>query len=173
MYLSPRPPNPMDDSCTWTTKVPDFLARTRADILAVTVGNVHGKYARANPRLDLARLGLVKAAAAGAPDSPLGSITAGNNASPGTLLAIHGASGLPDSQVQASISLGVCKFNVNTEVRTAAVEYWRGLGRAPVRDTGGARRADAKVDLLAILDESVGTMSAVIEQKMLEFDPKD
>ncbi|CAM9600896.1 unnamed protein product, partial [Ectocarpus sp. 12 AP-2014] len=52
-------------------QVPDFLARTKADILAVTVGNVHGRYARPDPRLDLARLGLVKAAATGASPSML------------------------------------------------------------------------------------------------------
>lgn len=153
-------------------KVPDFLARTSADILAVTVGNVHGRYAKANPRLDLARLRLVKTAAAGAPDSPLVSTTADKSMAPGTLLAIHGASGLPHSQVQASISLGVCKFNVNTEVRTAAGDYLLGLGRASAPEAGGAR-ADAKVDLLAMLDDTVGVMSAVIEQKMLEFDPKE
>eukprot|EP00903_Cladosiphon_okamuranus_P010731 g10143.t1 len=146
-------------------QVPDFLAKTRADILAVTVGNVHGRYAKADPRLDLARLGRVKAAAACAPDWRLVSSTVDKDKDMGpwreTLLAIHGASGLPDSQVQASISLGVCKFNVNTEVRTAAVNYLLGLGRA-----------DAKVDLLAMLDNSVGRMTRVIEQKMLEFDPK-
>lgn len=153
-------------------KVPDFLARTRADILAVTVGNVHGRYAKADPRLDLARLRLVKAAAAGASDSPLVGSAVDRSVGPGTLLAIHGASGLPDSQVQASISLGVCKFNVNTEVRTAAVDYLVGLGRASAPQASGTR-AGVKVDLLAVLDESVAVMSSVIEQKMLEFDPKE
>lgn len=153
-------------------KVPDFLARTRADILAVTVGNVHGRYAKPNPRLDIARLGLVKAAAAGAPDSPLVSSTLDKSMSPGTLLAIHGASGLPDSQVQASITLGVCKFNVNTEVRTAAVDYLLGLGRASAPGPG-RMRVDAEVDLLSMLDETVVVQSAVIEQKMLEFDPQE
>lgn len=152
--------------------MPDFLARTRADILAVTVGNVHGRYARPNPRLDLARLDLVKAAAAGAAHSPLVSSAGDNSMSPKTLLAIHGTSGLPDSQVQASISLGVCKFNVNTEVRTAAVDYLLGLGRAPAPGADG-KRADFRLDLLGMLDESTRTMSAVIEQKMLEFDPKE
>ena len=155
--------------------MPDFLERTRADILAVTVGNVHGRYAKPNPRLDLTRLGLVKAAAAGASDSPLVSPTAegkGKITSPGTLLAIHGASGLPDSQVQAAISLGVCKFNVNTEVRAAAVECFLGVGGMSA-SRGGGKRGGAKVDLLPMLDETVEKMSAVIEQKMLEFDPKE
>lgn len=149
-------------------KVPDFLERTRTDILAVTVGNVHGRYAKPNPRLDLARLGCVKVAAAGASHSPLISSTANKSSSPGTLLAIHGASGLPASQVQGSISLGVCKFNVNTEVRTAAVDALLTAGGtlAP-----GAVNSNAKVDLLAMLDGSVREMSAVVQAKMVEFDP--
>lgn len=164
--------------------MPDFLERTRADILAVTVGNVHGRYAKPNPRLDLARLGLVKDAAAGTLDSLLVSScttvdhdnTKGLRAGPGALLAIHGASGLPDTQVQAAISLGVCKFNVNTEVRMAAVDFWLGVGGISASgkgDVGKRAGATSKVDLLPLLDESVAKMSAVVEQKMLEFDPKE
>lgn len=137
-------------------QVPDFLSRTKADVLAVTVGNVHGRYARPDPRLDLRRLELVKAAAESACHSPLSSIDES------TLLAIHGASGLPGSQVQASISLGVCKFNVNTEVRKAAVDY--------LLEVAGPN--GVKGELLAILDGSVKIMGGVIEQKMLEFDPR-
>lgn len=146
--------------------MPDFLQRTRADILAVTVGNVHGRYAKPNPCLDLARLGRVKVAAADASHSPLTSNTADKSLSPSTLLAIHGASGLPASQVQGSISLGVCKFNVNTEVRTAAVD-----ALLTAEGTLAPGAVNAKVDLLAMLDRSVKEMSAVIQTKMLEFDP--
>lgn len=88
--------------------------------------------------------------------------------SDGVLLAIHGASGLPDSQVQASIALGVCKFNVNTEVRTAAVDFLLAVG-APVPEGG---EPSLKTDLLMMLDGTVASMQAVIEQKMLEFDPR-
>lgn len=172
MHLHPsacspaRITTPAVPTYTWA-KVPDFLARTRADILAVTVGNVHGRYARPDPRLDLARLGLVKAAAAEASPSMLVSSApsarqaAGRFSNAATFLAIHGASGLPDSQVKASTSLGVCKYNVNTEVRTAAIEGLRAV----------AGEADgAKADYLGVLEESVENMTAVIAQKMLDFD---
>ncbi len=33
-------------------------------------------------------------------------------------LVLHGASGLPSDTVKKCISMGVCKFNVNTEVRS-------------------------------------------------------
>jgi tagatose 1,6-diphosphate aldolase GatY/KbaY len=32
-------------------------------------------------------------------------------------LSLHGASGLPDTDVRRAIALGVCKVNVNTELR--------------------------------------------------------
>ncbi|CAN0074615.1 unnamed protein product, partial [Pylaiella littoralis] len=70
-------------------QVPDFLERTRADILAVTVGNVHGHYAKLNPRLDFDRLGRVKDAAGDRWYSEQTS-TADESSIPGTLLAIHG-----------------------------------------------------------------------------------
>lgn len=152
-------------------KVPDFLSRTRADVLAVTVGNVHGRYARLDPQLDLRRLGLVKDAAVRAPlpqFPPLAQDTENNCDAQGVLLAIHGASGLPSSQIQASISLGVCKFNVNTEVRTAAVDFLLAPG-APTPEGG---EASVPIDLLMMLDGAVANMGAVIQQKMLEFDPK-
>jgi tagatose 1,6-diphosphate aldolase GatY/KbaY len=76
-----------------------FLEATGADLLAVCIGNVHGRY-RGEPRLDFERLSAIRRAVA-AP------------------LVLHGASGLPAEQVERAIALGVRKFNVNTEVREA------------------------------------------------------
>lgn len=152
--------------------MPDFLSRTRADVLAVTVGNVHGRYAKKNPRLDIDRLGHIQVAASGASCSPLLRVcttpVGGKYKNDDVLLAIHGASGLPSSQVQTSVSLGVCKFNVNTEVRTAAVDFFKAMGLP----SQGREQSDAILDLLTMLDGSVASMGAVIEQKMLEFDPR-
>ena len=41
-------------------------------------------------------------------------------------LVLHGASGLPAELVHAVIRRGVCKFNVNTEVREACMRVLRG-----------------------------------------------
>jgi tagatose 1,6-diphosphate aldolase GatY/KbaY len=76
-----------------------FLAATGADMLAVCIGNVHGRY-WGEPRLDFGRLAAIRRAVA-AP------------------LVLHGASGLPAEQVGRAIALGVRKLNVNTEVREA------------------------------------------------------
>lgn len=152
--------------------MPDFLSRTRADVLAVTVGNVHGRYANKNPRLDIVRLGHVQAAASGASRSPLVRVhptqVDGKNKVNDALLAMHGASGLPSLQVKVSVSHGVCKFNVNTEVRTAAVDFFKATGSPAL----GGEQDKGRLDLLAMLDGSVASMRAVIEHKMLEFDPR-
>ena len=83
--------------------VADFLRRTRVDALAVTIGNVHGKYARNPPVLDWGRLDAIRAEAEDVP------------------LVLHGASGLPDAFLEKARLAGVAKFNCNTEVRAAAV----------------------------------------------------
>ena len=75
-----------------------LVAATRADCLAVSIGNVHGTYARP-PSLDWPRL---EAIATALPELPL---------------SLHGASGLPDQDVRRAIASGVCKVNVNTELR--------------------------------------------------------
>lgn len=159
-------------------QVPDFLERTKAEVLAVTVGNVHGKYANADPKLDLPRLQQIRDASSAcfaySPflpssqrahhiNSEAGGGIVGNH---GVLLALHGASGLPSSQVRGSINLGVCKFNVNTEVRAAVVEFLMGgAGQAEERNKISG------TDILGLLDGSVAAMRSVIEQKMREFDP--
>lgn len=74
-----------------------FVAATGCDCLAVSIGNVHGTYARA-PELDWERLRALNDRV----DVPL---------------SLHGASGIPDADVARAIAFGVCKVNVNTELR--------------------------------------------------------
>jgi tagatose 1,6-diphosphate aldolase GatY/KbaY len=80
----------------------EFVNATHVDALAVTIGNVHGEY-KSPPNLDFDRLKKIRSLI----DIPL---------------VLHGASGLPDWMIEKSIQLGVCKFNVNTEVRQAYMQ---------------------------------------------------
>lgn len=113
--------------------VGDFLAQTEVDALAVTIGNVHGKYAVQPPRLDWDRLDAVRDAAGGVP------------------LVLHGASGLPPEMLAEAIRRGVTKFNVNTELRGAA--------RRAVKDASDAEKEvidvmrDA-IDAMALVAEA-------------------
>lgn len=125
--------------------MPDFVARTNVDLVAVTIGNVHGRYAVQPPQLDLPRLDAIRKATdrcGGVPPSlSLSSLRVAawvmRDAPPiisivhmsltiNSLLVLHGASGLPPPLVRETIARGVCKFNVNTEVREAAMRVVRG-----------------------------------------------
>lgn len=83
-----------------------FVRRTGAACLAVSIGNVHGRYARP-PRLDWDRLRAIRESV----DVPL---------------SLHGTSGLADGDVRRAVGLGVAKFNVNTELREAYLETTAG-----------------------------------------------
>lgn len=74
-----------------------FVSATGVDCLAVSIGNVHGRYA-SPPNLDFELLAELDAAVPCA-------------------LSLHGASGIPDPDVRRAIGLGVRKVNVNTELR--------------------------------------------------------
>jgi tagatose 1,6-diphosphate aldolase GatY/KbaY len=74
-----------------------FAAETDVDCLAVSIGNVHGRYA-APPTLDWERLQRIRERV----EVPL---------------SLHGASGLLDDDLRRAVASGICKVNVNTELR--------------------------------------------------------
>lgn len=79
-------------------QVADFVERTGAQLLAVAVGNVHGKYkGEPNIRWDVLQ------------------DVAGRTGVP---LVLHGASGIPADELAKAPSLQVGKVNFNTELRT-------------------------------------------------------
>jgi tagatose 1,6-diphosphate aldolase GatY/KbaY len=113
----------------------EFVAATKVDFLAVTIGNVHGEY-KSEPRLDFPRLAQIRKNI----DIPL---------------VLHGASGLPASMISKSIELGVSKFNVNTEVRKAYVESLkRDLSSTKSRDLVDLM-SDAIKDMQAVITEKL------------------
>eukprot|EP00602_Paraphysomonas_sp_CaronLab_P010119 CAMPEP_0185029606 /NCGR_PEP_ID=MMETSP1103-20130426/16007_1 /TAXON_ID=36769 /ORGANISM="Paraphysomonas bandaiensis, Strain Caron Lab Isolate" /LENGTH=796 /DNA_ID=CAMNT_0027564415 /DNA_START=137 /DNA_END=2527 /DNA_ORIENTATION=+ len=124
--------------------VAGFLSHTKVDMLAVTIGNVHGRYSRP-PALDFPRLSRIRAVIeCNAPD---------------TLLVLHGASGLPPGQVIRSIQQGrVCKFNVNTDLRVAAMDY--------VRDSV---MQDDDIDVLPLMRGTYECMMQVAKMKIQLF----
>jgi tagatose 1,6-diphosphate aldolase GatY/KbaY len=116
----------------------DFVDRTGVDALAVCIGNVHGRYP-AEPRLDFDRLAALQRAVS-------------------VPLVLHGASGLPEGMVRQAITLGVRKFNVNTEVREAYVEA--------LRDCLGSAQAP---DLLDLMRQAEVAMQVVVAAKLQLF----
>lgn len=103
----------------------EFVYETDVDLLAlaVTIGNVHGKYALP-PNLDFDRLKLIREK------------VAARNSNYVPLLVLHGASGLSSELIQRAIQEGIVKFNVNTDMRNAALDYYQ----AELCDSGEKRK---------------------------------
>jgi tagatose 1,6-diphosphate aldolase GatY/KbaY len=70
---------------------------------------------------------------------------------------MHGASGLPETMIKRSIELGICKFNVNTEVRNA---YMRGL------HTHLTAGGTLPKDMIALMTDAIQAMQDVVIEKM-------
>ncbi|KIC63795.1 class II fructose-bisphosphate aldolase [Pseudarthrobacter phenanthrenivorans] len=86
---------------TDSAQVEDFLSRTGAQLLAVAVGNVHGKY-KGEPKL---RWDVLQDIAARI-HIPL---------------VLHGASGIPAEELVKAAAMNVGKVNFNTELRTGVL----------------------------------------------------
>jgi ketose-bisphosphate aldolase len=82
-----------------------FVEATGVDLLAISIGNVHGKYA-SEPQLDWDLLEQLEAAVA-------------------TPLSLHGASGLPNGDLSRAVGTGIRKVNANTELREAYLNATR------------------------------------------------
>lgn len=75
----------------------DFVDKTGIDMLAIAIGTAHGEY-KGEPKLDFERLSAIRAMV----DLPL---------------ILHGASGVPDSQIKESLKRGISKINIATELK--------------------------------------------------------
>lgn len=119
-----------DAAFTDPAQVKKFVAETKCDALAISIGSAHGavKYvAGEKPALDLKRLEKI----ASLTSIPL--VLHGASSVPHELLVelhkscsvtgdcerIHNAVGVPESQIKKAIALGICKVNVDTDIRIA------------------------------------------------------
>ena len=101
---------------TDSAQVEDFVARTGAQLLAVAVGNVHGKY-KGEPQLRW---------------DVLQDIAVRTHIP----LVLHGASGIPAGELVKAAAMNVGKVNFNTELRTGVL--------ATLQEQLPAHRADGE-----------------------------
>ncbi|QNE13324.1 class II fructose-bisphosphate aldolase [Pseudarthrobacter sp. NBSH8] len=101
---------------TDSAQVEDFVARTGAELLAVAVGNVHGKY-KGEPQLRW---------------DVLQDIAVRTHIP----LVLHGASGIPAGELVKAAAMNVGKVNFNTELRTGLL--------ATLQEQLPAHRADGE-----------------------------
>lgn len=78
-----------------------FVSETKVDALAIAIGTAHGQY-KGVPELDFQRLTEIRRRV-------------------NVPIVLHGSSGVPDEAIQKAISLGVCKVNIDTNIREAFV----------------------------------------------------
>ena len=102
----------------------EFAKRTNVDALAIAIGTSHGAYKfKGEARLDFERLEQI----ARRVDIPL--VLHGASGVPGCILEkaerfgakLPGAKGVPDEAIQRAISLGICKINIDTDLRLSFV----------------------------------------------------
>lgn len=76
-----------------------YTEETKADALAVALGNVHGIY-KSEPNLDFEKMKEIQQ----------------NTNIP---IVLHGGSGIEDEKIKQAISLGITKLNINTDLQIA------------------------------------------------------
>ncbi|MFZ1289881.1 MAG: class II fructose-bisphosphate aldolase [Melioribacteraceae bacterium] len=86
------------DKFTKSEEAKFFVKQTEVDSLAIAIGTAHGFYKEV-PKLDFERLVEIK------------------KVLPNTALVLHGSSGIPHSDLQKAIKLGINKINVATEFK--------------------------------------------------------
>ena len=80
-----------------------FVEKTGIDLLAPSVGNIHGMVKGGNPRLDINRIKEIRQAC-------------------GVPLVLHGGSGISDEDFTNAIKVGISIIHINTEIRIAYKE---------------------------------------------------
>jgi len=91
-----------EEDLTKPEEAKKYLAKTKANLLAISVGTFHGVDSTGtSPHIRIDRLKEIK--------KELGS----------TYLVLHGGSGTPEEDIREAIKQGIVKININTELRLA------------------------------------------------------
>lgn len=80
----------------------EFMSKTNADLLAVSIGNLHGIGLKLPEIIDLNLLTKIR-----------------NKIPEDKFITLHGGSGISPDQLSQAIKLGVVKININTELRNS------------------------------------------------------
>jgi fructose-bisphosphate aldolase class II len=104
-----------EEDLTKPDEAEKFIKETGVDLLAVSIGNLHGiEISGINPNL---KIDLLKKVAEKIKN---------------TFLVLHGGSGVPEEDIKEAIKNGIVKININTELRMAfAGNLRRALSEVP------------------------------------------
>ena len=117
-----------------------FVEKTGINLLAPSVGDVHGMVKGGNPRLDIKRIKKIREVC-------------------GVPLVLHGGSGISDEDFTNAIKAGISMIHINTEIRVA---YKEALEKY-------LRENPKEVVPYKILQPAVETISKVVEARLKLF----
>jgi ketose-bisphosphate aldolase len=89
------------DSFTNPEQALEFITQSKADLLAVSIGNLHGVNTTTPEAINLDLFTTIASRL------------------PNHFFTLHGGSGIPQQQVKSAIQLGIVKININTDLRLA------------------------------------------------------
>ena len=106
----------------------EFVAQTGVDALAVAIGTSHGAYKfKGEPRLALRRLGEINARVSvplvlhGASGVNQEHVKLANECG----ASLMGTRGVPDESIREAVKRGICKVNIDTDMRIAFAAFMR------------------------------------------------
>jgi len=117
-----------------------FVEATGIDLLAPSVGNIHGMVKGGNPKLDIERIKEVRQAC-------------------GIPLVLHGGSGISDEDFTNAIKAGISTVHINTEIRVAYKEAVEKYIKENPKDIAPYK----------ILKPAVEAIEKVVEQRLKLF----
>jgi len=113
-----------------------FVDDAGFDFLAVAIGNAHGFY-KGVPKLDFDRLAAIRDRVS-------------------VPLVLHGASGIPDYQITKAVETGVCKINIDTEIRNAFIRTMQAF----------TQENPDQIDPRKVFAPCIDAMQAIVEHKI-------
>lgn len=128
------------DSFTSPQSAHSFITETGADLLAVSIGNLHGVNTIEPERLNVSLFSQIQ------------------QTLPQTFFTLHGGSGIPLDQIRLAIKLGVVKININTDLRL--------LFLSSLRHQLTIGHSEKIYDYLSpVIDE----VTTIVKQKLIDF----
>jgi len=128
------------DSYTTPAQAQEFLATTHADLLAVSIGNLHGVKADLPEKIDLDLFSQI------------------TSVLPQQLFTLHGGSGIPLDQIKTAISMGIVKININTDLRLA---FKKSLLKS-INQNSSEKIYD-------YFNPAIDSVKEIIKQKLIDF----
>ena len=127
-------------SFTKPAQAKEFMDATGANLLAVSIGNLHGVSLNVPEHINISLLGEIHATL------------------PSTFLTLHGGSGISLDQVRLAIGLGIVKININTDLRLKFKESLK-----------NQLNLSQSEKIYEYFSPVISDVAAVIKHKLLDF----